>query len=126
MVAYGVGMLTDTEIRKAKPKQEPYRMPDAGGLFLFVTPAGGKLWRWKYRVDGKQKLMAFGAYPNVSLAEARNRHAEQRTLLASGRDPMAERKVAKAESATFATFANEWPEHWRTGKSPRHVVYVER
>jgi integrase len=119
-------MLTDTEIRKAKPKQKPYRIPDAGGLFLFITPAGGKLWRWKYRFDGKQKLMALGVYPDVSLAEARIRHAEQRTVLASGLDPMTQRKASKAEGTTFTTVASEWLEHWRTGKSPRHAGYVER
>ncbi len=63
-------MLTDTEIRKAKPKDAPFQMSDGHGLFLRVTPAGGKLWRWKYRFDGSQKEMSFGQYPEVSLADA--------------------------------------------------------
>ena len=88
--------LTDAAIRKAGAKQTAYRLTDGGGLYLQVTPAGGKLWRRKYRFDGREKLMAFGKYPEVSLAQARERHAEARKLLASGIDPMAERKAEKA------------------------------
>ena len=60
-------MLTDTEIRKSKPTDKAYRLPDGKGLFLFITPTGGRLWRFKYRYDGKQKLMALGQYPDVPL-----------------------------------------------------------
>ncbi|WP_420237363.1 integrase arm-type DNA-binding domain-containing protein [Telmatobacter bradus] len=67
--------LTDTQIRKAKQSDKPYRMSDGGGLYLQIVPSGGKLWRWKYRFDGKEKLMALGKYPDVSLAQARERHA---------------------------------------------------
>ena len=63
--------LTDTEIRKTKPGAKAYRLPDTKGLFLFVTPTGGKLWRYKYRHGGLQKLMAIGKYPDVPLALAR-------------------------------------------------------
>ena len=55
--------LTDTEARRAKATPKPYKLADSGGLFLAVMPTGGKLWRWKYRFDGKEKLMAFGSYP---------------------------------------------------------------
>jgi len=63
--------LTDTEIRKTKPGAKAYRLPDTKGLFLFVTPTGGKLWRYKYRHGGLQKLMAFGNYPDVPLAPSK-------------------------------------------------------
>jgi hypothetical protein len=66
-------------------------MSDSGGMYLWVTPSGGKLWRWGYRFGGKEKLMALGKYPEVSLALARERHGEARKLLAAGTDPMAQR-----------------------------------
>ena len=88
-------MLTDTEIRKSKPAAEAYRLADGHGLFLWITPAGGKLWRWKYRFDGKEKLMALGKYPEISLADARGRHGEARKLLVNGIGPMAKRKDEK-------------------------------
>ncbi|HLI03797.1 MAG TPA: integrase arm-type DNA-binding domain-containing protein [Terracidiphilus sp.] len=119
--------LTDTEIRKAKAKASAYRMSDGGALYLWITPAGGKLWRWKYRFEGREKLMTFGSYPDVSLSLARERHAAARKLLASGVDPMAERKAEKAkEENTFQSVQSRWLEHWRQGKSPRHVDYVKR
>jgi integrase len=123
--------LTDTEIRKAKAQDEAYRLSDGRSLYLWVTPAGGKLWRWAYKHDGKEKLMSFGKYPDVSLVLARERHAEARKLLATGLDPMAQRKVEKtAQMAlsvnSFQSVASLWMEHWQDGKSPRHVDYVKR
>lgn len=118
--------LTDTEIRRAKPQQTAYRLSDERGLFLFVTPAGGKLWRWKYRFDGREKLMAFGRYPDVPLADARTLRDEARRLLAKGTDPMATRKVDKATrrraaANTFESVASLWLDHWRVDKSAQHV-----
>ena len=123
--------LTDTEIRKTKPAAKAYRLPDTKGLFLFVTPTGGKLWRYKYRHGGLQKLMAIGKYPDVPLALARERHAEARRLLATGIDPMEKRKAAKtAEKAaaenSFRTIAGLWFEHWRAEKSAQHVDATRR
>jgi hypothetical protein len=118
--------LTDTEIRKAKAKASAYRMSDGGALYLWITPAGGKLWRWKYRFEGREKLMTFGSYPDVSLSLARERHAAARKLLASGVDPMAERKAEKAAENSFQSVARLWLAHWQDGKSPRHVDYVKR
>ena len=119
--------LTDTEIRKAKTKPAAYRMSDGGGLYLLLTPAGGKLWRWKYRFDGREKLMTFGNYPDVSLSLARERHGAARKLLATGTDPMAERKAEKAAAEdSFQSVAHVWLEHWQDGKSPRHAAYVKR
>jgi hypothetical protein len=123
--------LTDTEIRKAKAKEKAYSLNDRGGLYLWITPAGGKLWRWAYRFDRKEKLMSLGKYPDVSLAQARERHSEARKLLATGVDPMAQRKAEKtaqkaAVENSFQSVAARWLEHWREGKSPRHVDYVKR
>ena len=79
--------LTDTTIRTAKPGAKPAKLFDEGGLFLLVTPAGGKLWRLKYRHGGKEKLLALGAYPAVGLKQARLKRDEARALLAEGTDP---------------------------------------
>ena len=76
--------LTDTEIRRARPADAPYRLAEAGNLFLWVTPSGGKHWRWGYRFEGKQKLMTFGKYPDVSLARARKRDLQQLFVLTDG------------------------------------------
>lgn len=124
-------MLTDTAIRKAKPGLKKYRMADGRGLFLLVTPAGGKLWRWKYRFEGAEKLMSFGGYPDVSLVDARERHGAARKLLASETDPMRQRKAERAATAvasadSFATVAALWLAHWRVGKSERHADATER
>src|SRR5277367_3502049 len=119
--------LADTVIRKARTKDSTYRLSDGGGLYLSITPAGSKLWRWKYRFDGREKLMPFGSYPDVSLVLARERHSEARKLLATGVDPMAERKAEKAAMEnSFQSVATRWMEHWQQGKSPRHVDYVRR
>lgn len=106
-------MLTDTAIRKAKPADKPQRMFDGGGLYLEVSPAGGKLWRWKYRVNGKEKRLALGSYPDTGLADARGKRDTARKLLAAGIDPGEHRKAEKAageERATnsFEVIAREW------------------
>ena len=119
--------LTDTVIRKARAKHTVYRLTDGGGLYLQITPAGGRLWRWKYRFGGREKLMSFGSYPDVSLSLARERHVEARKLLASGTDPMAERKAEKAAAEnSFQSIARAWWEHWQDGKNLRHAVQVKR
>ena len=69
-------MLTDAKVRAAKPREKSYKLSDANRLYLLVTPSGGKLWRWNYQYAGKQKSMAFGAYPLVSLADARTKRDE--------------------------------------------------
>jgi len=123
--------LTDTGIKKAKTMEKAYSLNDGGGLYLWITPAGGRLWRWAYRFDRKEKLMSLGKYPDVSLAQARERHSDARKLLASAIDPMAQRKAEKtAERAavdnSFQSVAARWLEHWQEGKSQRHVDYVKR
>jgi hypothetical protein len=119
--------LTDTEIRRSKPGDKPYKLSDGGGLHLMVTPSGGKLWRWKYRFEGAEKLMALGRYPEIALAEARERRDAARKRLANGIDPMAERKAEKtavtvATEYTFEKIAEQWLEHWRGNKSARHAA----
>jgi len=106
-------------------------MSDGGGLYLWVTVSGGKLWRWSYRYTGKEKLMSLGKYPEVSLAQARDRHRTARALLATGVDPMAQRKSDKlaAKAAmrdSFQSIAQLWMAQWGEDKSPRHVDYVRR
>jgi integrase len=119
--------LTDTEIRRSKPSDRPYKLSDSGGLHLLITPAGGKLWRWKYRFGGTEKLMAFGRYPEIALADARERRDDARKLLAKGTDPMVERKAEKtafivATEHTFEKIAERWLEHWKGNKSARHAA----
>jgi hypothetical protein len=86
--------LTDTAIRSAKSGPKAVRLFDGGGLYLEVSPAGGKLWRLKYRFHGKEKRLALGIYPGVSLAKARDKRDQARKLLADGIDPGEHRKVA--------------------------------
>lgn len=94
--------VTDTRIRKAKQEEKPYRLSDGGGLYLQIAVSGGKLWRWKYRIDGKEKPMALGKYPDVSLAQARERHARARQLLAV-RDAPCRNSGRPARSVTLAS-----------------------
>lgn len=106
-------MLTDTAIRKAKPADKPQRLFDGGGLYLEVSPAGGKLWRLKYRFGGKEKRLAIGIYPDTGLADARGKRDEARKLLAAGIDPGEQRKAEKAAGGeraanSFEIVAREW------------------
>ncbi|CAN5475437.1 tyrosine-type recombinase/integrase [soil metagenome] len=123
--------LTDTAIKKVKPGDKPVKLSDGKGMYLLVNPAGSKLWRWKYRVSGKEKVMPLGAYPDVSLGQARDAMAAARKLLANGTDPMAKRasdKLAKKASAenSFQSVALLWWDHWHGPKSPRHADDVIR
>ena len=104
--------LTDTAIRSAKPAAKPCKLADGGGLFLLINPTGSRLWRLKYRVDGREKLLAMGAYPDVSLAKARERRDEARKTIADGGDPSERKKRARqeaksAETNTFRAVAQE-------------------
>lgn len=123
--------LSDTTIRNAKPGGKPVRLYDSGGLYLEISPAGGKLWRLKYRVGGKEKRLALGRYPQVSLKEARDRREEARKQLASGTDPSAARKQAKAAVPEgFKAVAREWygkhAPRWVPGLTPDVSAIFER
>ncbi|WP_350017100.1 integrase arm-type DNA-binding domain-containing protein [Rhodanobacter sp. IGA1.0] len=105
--------LSDPAIRTAKPADKPRRLFDGGGLYLEVSPAGGKLWRLKYRHGGKEKRLALGAYPDTGLKDARDKRDDARKLLAAGVDPGEQRKAAKAAGEeraanSFEVVAREW------------------
>lgn len=123
--------LTDTEVKTAKPEAKARKLADGQGLFLLVTPTGSKLWRWKYRAAGKEKLMALGSYPDVTLKQAREARDLARKELSAGADPMATRKadkVARRLSAenTFASVARLWWSSWKAARSESHTIYVLR
>ena len=121
--------LTDTDIRNAKPGNKANKHFDGGGLFLLVTPAGGKWWRLKYRIDGKEKLLSLGIYPDVGLKEARRRRDEARELIAKGIDPSLARKETKAaaiaeqreQKHTFAAVATDWFKTYAPDLDEKHV-----
>lgn len=100
--------LTDTQIRQLKSKGKAYKVADGGGLYVHVTATGTKLWRMRYRADGKEQLLSFGAYPEVSLARAREKRQAAKALLADGIDPISKAKADREEKAaqTEHTFAN--------------------
>ncbi|MBS1196856.1 MAG: integrase family protein [Proteobacteria bacterium] len=105
--------LSDTPIRAAKPTEKPYKLPDEKGLFLLVCPSGSKYWRQKYRYGGKEKMLAHGVYPDISLKEARERRDAARKLLANDIDPGENKKVQKAaklerSANSFEVIAREW------------------
>lgn len=107
--------LTSAAIRSAKPGEKPYKLSDGGGLFLLVAVNGGRYWRLAYRFDGKQKALAFGVYPDVGLADARELRAEAKRLLAKGIDPAVQARLDKinksiASANTFGAIADEWIE----------------
>lgn len=79
--------LNNTQILNLKPKEKPYKVSDFDGLYVTATPTGSKLWHMKYRIDGREKRLSFGIYPNVTLAQARGFRDEARALLANGEDP---------------------------------------
>jgi integrase len=105
--------LTDAKIRNAKPGEKPVKLFDERGLYLEVSPAGGKWWRLKYRFGGKERRISLGVYPDVGLSEARDRRDEARKQLAAGIDPSAHRQATKAardqaKANSFEVLAREW------------------
>jgi integrase len=120
--------LTDTKARNAKPREKEYKLSDGRGLHLLVKPNGGKYWRLQYRLDGKQKLLALGVYPDVSLADAREDMAAARRLIKKSQDPVEsnreKKRQAKAQSEnSFEKVAREW--HGKQGRwTPDHAHRV--
>jgi integrase len=113
-------MLTDAKARKAAPAVRDYKLGDAHGLFLLVRPGGSKLWRLKYRIAGREKLLALGRYPEVSLADARAARDESRTALRNGIDPATERKRAAARlAAHISTTLESVARSWHSLNAPR-------
>lgn len=118
--------LTDAQCRHARPRERAYKISDGEGLYLFVQPGGSKLWRLAYRHAGKQKTLAFGIYPYVTLTDARKKRTDAKTALAAGRDPAS--KDAPAE--TFRALATRWyaakAETWAESNSSRVWSRIER
>ncbi len=112
-------MLTDTRCKNAKASEKSYKLTDSGGLFLFVTKAGGKFWRYKYEFGGKERLLSIGPYPDISLSDARKARDAAKEAKRSGRDPAVAKRLEKAKVAaddteTFEVVARQW---YRTNKS---------
>ena len=123
--------LTASAIRNARPGAVPRRLFDALGLYLEVSPAGGRWWRFKYRHAGKEKRLSLGVYPSVSLAVARERRDDARRVLATGIDPSAQRKAEKREAASrdansFEAIAREWHGKHSKGIEARSAAKVWR
>ncbi|SDZ15265.1 Integrase [Pseudomonas sp. NFIX28] len=125
--------LSDTTIRTAKPKDKLYRLTDANGLCLEVTPTGSKLWRYRYRFNGSAKMLALGPYPAVTLLKARQLRDTARQLLIEGTDPGEQKKTAKqaqkVEGLTFETLAREWfaynAPRWAESTTYKAKLYLE-
>jgi integrase len=125
--------LTDSAIKAAKPQEKPYKLTDAHGLYVLVTPNGSKLWKLKYRVAGKENKLALGAYPSIGLQKARQRRDEARQQLAEGIDPGKQKKAAKqaqkVASLTFEVLAREWYAYnaprWAESTAYKANLYLE-
>ncbi|MEW6728016.1 MAG: integrase arm-type DNA-binding domain-containing protein [Pseudomonadota bacterium] len=123
--------LTDTYLRNLRPKDRLYRESDGKGLYIEVTPAGAKLWRFRYRLDGKTNMVSLGRYPSVSLAQARRLRDEYRAKLDQGIDPAQAKKKEKLQrqilnATTFEAIASEWIERHLSSKAPGHREKVVR
>jgi integrase len=122
--------LSDTKIRNIKPSHKQIKLFDGGGLFLLVAQRGSKLWRLKYRHEGKEKLLALGTYPEISLADARERRDEARKQVAHGIDPGSVRKAQKhaetEETETFEVIAREWHAKFINTWSEGHAATTMR
>ena len=115
--------LTALQVKSAAPRESDYGLADGGGLFLWIRAAGGKSWRFRFRLDGKQSHISLGTIDKVTLAQARQLASDARQLVAQGRHPGLERKVMRAQAAmsrtnTFKSLALEWHQH----KAPRWSV----
>ena len=127
--------LSDAKARNAKPRTKPYKIADGEGLFLVIMPSGSKYWRLKYFFAGKEKLLALGVYPEITLADARDRRAQARKVLAAGNDPGEVKKEAKRvailnNANTFEVVAREWFEkrkhEWAPGSVRCKLHYLEK
>lgn len=115
-------MLTIQEIKNAKVGDKPRKLNDRDGLYLFVTPTGGKLWRGKYRVNGREKTLSLGPYPKVGLAEAREKWQDARKLDDPSAAKQAEKQASDSATPTFLAVAKEWHTRQNTFTSG----YMER
>jgi len=121
--------LTDLKVRNAKSGEKQIKLTDGEGMYLLVTPQGGKCWRLKYRFGGKEKVLALGTYPEVSLSDARDRRTAARKQLANGIDPCEVKKAQKAAliaetENTFEAVTREWHERFKPQWSPQHAEQI--
>jgi hypothetical protein len=120
--------LSNTKIAKLKPKRRAYKESDEKGLYLYITPSGGKLWRLKYRFGGKEKVLSFGKYPEITLKQARDKRDEAKSTLANDIDPSELKQQQKRariglSGSSFEVVTREWVAKFSTNWSP---VYSER
>lgn len=127
--------LTARQVDTSKPKDKPYKLSDGGGLYLLVKPNGSRYWRLKYRIAGKEKLLALGVYPDITLAEARQKRADAKKVLAAGGDPGQEKQEEKqakeqAVANSFERLAMEWHSHkstsWSEGYAEHLLTYLKK
>ena len=121
--------LTATTIKTCKPKDKAYKLTDGGGLYLLVSPSGGKWWRFDYRFQSKRKTLSMGVYPAISLKDARDRRDEAKKQLANGVDPAMVRKSQKHQQSqpnTFEAVAREWHDKFKPGWSDTHASRLLR
>lgn len=123
--------LTVQEVKNARPGERAYKLADSGGLFLYVSPAGAKSWRLKYRFGGREKLLTFGLFPDIGLADARDRRDDAKRMLRANKDPGAERERARREvrdanAARFDAVARGWHDAERPRWSPGQAALILR
>jgi len=127
--------LTARQVSTARPMEKAYKLADGGGLYLLVNPNGSRYWRMKYRYAGKEKLLSIGVYPDITLAEAREKRAEAKRMLAAGNDPSVAKQAAKEERArevnnSFELLALEWHEYkkpnWSSGYADDILEYLRK
>ena len=129
---------TEAAIRHAKPEQKPYKMTAGQGMYLLVNPTGSKLWRLKYRFDGKEKTLSFGGYPEVTLAQARLKREQARQQIAEGIDPSCvvreQKQQAHQDRLTFKVVAERWykaktelaARPWAPATASKARLYLEK
>jgi len=115
--------------RKAKPRDKPYKLSDGGGMYLLINPDGSKYWRMGYRFAGKERLLAFGKYPEISLADARKARSAARDKINAGIDPSQAKRIEKknkaaADTNTFEAVAREWHTNKLETWQPRTAANV--
>lgn len=123
--------LTDPIIKAAKPKEKPYKLSDGQGLTLLIQPNGSKWWRYRYRINGKEKMLSIGTYPDVTLKKAREMRVTADDLLKQSIDPSQHRQEQKQIAAiaaenSFESVARQWWNHWKHARTERHADYVIR
>lgn len=126
-----IAPLSDLQVSRAKSQGRQVTLFDGGGLFVLITPAGSKLWRFKYRFGGKEKLLSLGSYPELTLAEARAKRTALRKLLYEGIDPAEAKKAEDADKIaaagnTFETVARDWHKRFHSQWSEKHAEQILR